>query len=401
MRCALNIYAGPSAGQRIWIGDGQTIKVGRTHAAEFLIPGDPHVSGLHFAVELVDDQLMLTDLKSRNGTYLNGERLTQPVALHDGDVVTVGKTHLQAAIPGESTGSRSGFGSRWFDEQTALAMGDETNQVPQPPAPPRYDSDLTEFLPSLSAKAEHVESADEPHEVGDHYSRLSSGDFQKLRQKAGYGSQPHIDPPAQRVEQPVVHGAHPAASGSAAPGPLDYESGVAPSGLNYFTQRVVVDPIAVARYIGQGRNLYAVVNLTRLPGDDRSAFYREATSHGAVPISDNQVVLDDRSVTQFEATMRSIWGRDAVICLASRASKFAFVAHALRVADKLTFPSELLESLYTKSSQDAQELFQEVSAIMLEVDRGAGWAIFKNDAEIRTWRTLGMPCPPASAQQSP
>ncbi|MCC9605719.1 FHA domain-containing protein [Blastopirellula sp. JC732] len=399
MRCALNIYAGPSAGQRIWIGDGQTIKVGRTHASEFLIPNDPHVSGLHFAVELVDDKLMLTDLKSRNGTYVNGERIAQPVALHDGDVVTVGKTHLQAAIPGESSGSRSGFGSRWFDEQTAAANADETGIGQKPPAP-RYDSDLTEFLPKLAAEAPAAQAEEEEHhEVGDHYSRLSSGDFQKARQKAGYGSQANVEAPAKRAEQPVVHGAHPAASGAASPGPLDYEAGVAPSGLNYFTQRVVVDPIAVARYIGQGRNLYAIVNLNRLPGDDRSAFYRDATSHGAVPISDNQVVLDDRSVAQFETTIRSIWGRDAVICLASRATKFAFVAHALRVAHKLTYPSELLESLYTKSSQDTADLFQDVSAIMLEVDRGAGWAIFKNDAEIRTWRTLGMPCPPASAEQ--
>ncbi|MFI4874675.1 MAG: FHA domain-containing protein [Blastopirellula sp. JB062] len=397
MRCALNIYAGPSAGQRIWIGDGQTIKVGRTHAAEFLIPSDPHVSGLHFAVELIDEQLMLTDLKSRNGTYLNGERLTQTVPLQDGDVITVGKTHLQAAIPGESTGSRSGFGSRWLDEQTAVNMADETGRAPQPPAP-RHDSDLTEYLPARAAKSQQAEEADDPHEiVGDHYSRLSSGDFQKLRRKAGYGSHAQVEP-APQTEQPIVHGAHPATSGAASPGPLDYEAGVAPSGLNYFTQRVVVDPIAVARYIGQGRKLYAVVNLSRLPGDDRSQFYREATANGAVPISDSQVVLDDRNVTQFETTIRSIWGRDAVICLASRADKFAFVAHALRVADKLTFPSELLDSLYTRSSTDSQALFQDVSAIMLEVERGAGWAIFKNDAEIRTWRTLGMPCPPTQTQ---
>lgn len=399
MRCALNIYAGPSAGQRIWIGDGQTIKVGRTHASEFLIPNDPHVSGLHFAIELIDCQLTLTDLKSRNGTYLNGERVMQPVVLKDGDVVTVGKTHLQAAIPGEASVSRSGFGSRWLDEQTAHASVDETGLAEKPVAP-RYDSDMTEFLPGGAAKfADVVDEAEyEDHEVGDHYSRLSSGDFQKARQKAGYGSHPQVEaPPVRPAEQPLVHAVHPAASGAATPGPLDYEAGIAPSGLNYFTQRVVVDPIAVARYIGQGRNLYAVVNLNRLPGDDRSTFYRDATSHGAVPISDNQVVLDDRSVAQFETTIRSIWGRDAVICLASRATKFAFVAQALRVAHKLTFPSELLDSLYTKSSQENSDLFQDVSAIMLEVDRGAGWAIFKNDAEIRTWRTLGMPCPPASA----
>ncbi|PQO26526.1 hypothetical protein C5Y96_20065, partial [Blastopirellula marina] len=198
-------------------------------------------------------------------------------------------------------------------------------------------------------------------EIGDHYSRLSSADFTQARRKAGYGSQANVEAPAKRpAEQPVVHGAHPAASGAQSPGPLDYEAGVAPSGLNYFTQRVVVDPIAVARYIGQGRNLYAIVNLTRLPGDDRSAFYREATAQGAVPISDNQLVLDDRSGAPFEKSMRSIWGRDAVICLASRAAKFAFVAHALRVADRLTYPSELLESLYTKSSGANEDLFQEV-----------------------------------------
>lgn len=56
------------------------------------------VSRHHAALDVGTDTLMLTDIGSSNGTYLNGQRLTpnQPRVLRDGDEVRLGKlvTHI-------------------------------------------------------------------------------------------------------------------------------------------------------------------------------------------------------------------------------------------------------------------------------------------------------------------
>ena len=51
------------------------------------------VSRQHAALEVNEDTLMLLDVGSSNGTYLNGQRLlpNQPRVLRDGDEVRLGK----------------------------------------------------------------------------------------------------------------------------------------------------------------------------------------------------------------------------------------------------------------------------------------------------------------------
>jgi hypothetical protein len=43
--------------------------------------------------------VMATDLDSRNGTLLNGERLERPRRLRDGDVIQIGPFRLEVALP--------------------------------------------------------------------------------------------------------------------------------------------------------------------------------------------------------------------------------------------------------------------------------------------------------------
>ncbi len=55
------------------------------------------ISRRHAAIRLLNKRLDVVDLGSRNGTYLNGERLKphQPIALLDGDELRLGKIMLQ------------------------------------------------------------------------------------------------------------------------------------------------------------------------------------------------------------------------------------------------------------------------------------------------------------------
>jgi FHA domain len=59
---------------------------------------DPFASSQHAKVRRQGRTLVVEDLGSTNGTYLNGELLTGPQPLHDGDVIKIGDsefTYLQ------------------------------------------------------------------------------------------------------------------------------------------------------------------------------------------------------------------------------------------------------------------------------------------------------------------
>jgi len=56
---------------------------------------DPEVSRRHARLELRDGIVFLRDLESRNGTFLNGYRVTTPVEIRVGDEIDVGTTRMR------------------------------------------------------------------------------------------------------------------------------------------------------------------------------------------------------------------------------------------------------------------------------------------------------------------
>jgi FHA domain/PASTA domain len=73
--------------RRIGLPLGVDIVVGRNQAAALRID-DPGVSGRHARLVHLERGVVLTDLGSTNGTYVNGQRVTQPSLLHDGDAIS-------------------------------------------------------------------------------------------------------------------------------------------------------------------------------------------------------------------------------------------------------------------------------------------------------------------------
>lgn len=96
MRLILEVVSGPAKGKRIEAALGQTISIGRTKKADVAL-GDNFMSGVHFAIECKAKSCHVRDLKSRNGTKLNGELITDAV-LKDGDRLFAGKTDFVARV---------------------------------------------------------------------------------------------------------------------------------------------------------------------------------------------------------------------------------------------------------------------------------------------------------------
>jgi pSer/pThr/pTyr-binding forkhead associated (FHA) protein len=71
------------------------LAVGRSPAADLSISWDPSVSALHAELEQRAGEVAVSDDGlSRNGTFVNGERLSGQRTLRDGDVIAVGDTLL-------------------------------------------------------------------------------------------------------------------------------------------------------------------------------------------------------------------------------------------------------------------------------------------------------------------
>jgi pSer/pThr/pTyr-binding forkhead associated (FHA) protein len=68
--------------------------VGRSPEADITID-DPYSSEFHARVGISDGKVVVHDLGSTNGTYINGRRVTSPTTVSRGDTVQIGKTTLE------------------------------------------------------------------------------------------------------------------------------------------------------------------------------------------------------------------------------------------------------------------------------------------------------------------
>ncbi|HEY4360177.1 MAG TPA: FHA domain-containing protein [Bryobacteraceae bacterium] len=89
MLVILEATAGPVTGRKIEIRAGTIVRIGRTPKSDYALGEDSYLSSLHFAVECDGTQCRIRDLGSSNGTFVNGERVTERV-VHEGDSVVAG-----------------------------------------------------------------------------------------------------------------------------------------------------------------------------------------------------------------------------------------------------------------------------------------------------------------------
>jgi DNA-binding CsgD family transcriptional regulator len=81
--------------QRLLRLDGERLSVGRGEGNDVPLPWDTEVSRLHAELECIAGEwTVVDDGLSRNGTFVNGVRISGRARLRDGDTVRVGRTAL-------------------------------------------------------------------------------------------------------------------------------------------------------------------------------------------------------------------------------------------------------------------------------------------------------------------
>ena len=91
-RASLVVLAGPRVGTLVRI-EGRELIIGRSLRAELCVDDDG-VSRHHARVRPGEGGIWIEDLGSRNGTFVNGIKVTGPVRLEDGDKIHVGRSSI-------------------------------------------------------------------------------------------------------------------------------------------------------------------------------------------------------------------------------------------------------------------------------------------------------------------
>ena len=92
----LIILEGTQTGRHISL-ERAPVTFGRSSAAGLPFPLDSYMSGMHLTVQHALSCVILIDLNSSNGTFLNGERIKRAIAI-PGDTVKIGNLTMKLAV---------------------------------------------------------------------------------------------------------------------------------------------------------------------------------------------------------------------------------------------------------------------------------------------------------------
>ncbi len=133
----LLVVGGPASGRRFPLIPGDHV-VGRDPAKGISVPDDA-VSRRHLVFSVRSDGVSVEDLGSTNGTFVDGRRVTGPVALEPGRVVEAGSTMLSVERGRATVGSadRYGDGRLLFNRRPRVTKPFEPRSFAVPSAPGR------------------------------------------------------------------------------------------------------------------------------------------------------------------------------------------------------------------------------------------------------------------------
>ena len=91
-RRVLFVRSETQQGQEFEVPD--VVVLGRSDETDVVLD-DPYASDFHLRLVSQENGMMLHDLGSTNGTYVNGRRVSAPTELKRGDTIQVGKTVME------------------------------------------------------------------------------------------------------------------------------------------------------------------------------------------------------------------------------------------------------------------------------------------------------------------
>ncbi len=89
----IKVEAGFRAGRELMLTKDETT-IGRAEACDLGLFGDNAIDKVHARIKRVNGRYILADSETKTGTYVNDQRVVQPVTLRAGDKIRLGKSVL-------------------------------------------------------------------------------------------------------------------------------------------------------------------------------------------------------------------------------------------------------------------------------------------------------------------
>ena len=153
----IRVLSGPQAGQTYKLSEGTNV-IGREPGCDIILASGG-VSKQHCKIDVFDGKLIITDLGSRNGTFVNGVKVqsirlqgAEKIALHD-VIVDINKATVAAPAFGGGAGYQQGIpgGGPHYQGNVAYQYNPGYAQQPGPQAGPQA---VHHGAPGASAQAQ-------------------------------------------------------------------------------------------------------------------------------------------------------------------------------------------------------------------------------------------------------
>jgi pilus assembly protein CpaF len=308
--------------------DKNEINVGRVQGNDLMLPKG-NVSKHHARLLFRDGRFIVTDLKSTNGTYVNGRKIAQATIVREGDKIYIGDFVLRldsaVAQPGanEPSEAQSDDASRTLDRGGRFGTPVAASPLgPQAGGPPGATA-VPQPMPAAPAP-QPVAGRNEPNAVSHYPLERDPDDNESGPNAVAPGQSPRV-PGAPRVPQgmqpaapvptspsraPVPGGTMPIAQVpqvSAAPGPAPAQAkgSVAPPPVAAVPRASVAPPAAPRAAPARETPQQAARRLALITLVDRVAETIDLTPLKVSPLVDEQLTqLIDRTVRDQAKVMR-------------------------------------------------------------------------------------------------
>jgi pSer/pThr/pTyr-binding forkhead associated (FHA) protein len=180
----LKVQAGSNAGKEIPVPMARFL-IGRSDECQ-LRPKSDAISRNHCTILTNEDEVTVRDLNSRNGTFVNGERVSGDQPLKNGDMLRVGKLEFEVVILGKAK------------QQTVPAPDTKTEKKAEDGSSVEFD--VSEWLEEANAVANQKRSDPDTRQFKlDETDRIALGNSVPEPSSTGDSGVKKIAPPEKRA----------------------------------------------------------------------------------------------------------------------------------------------------------------------------------------------------------
>ena len=378
MTALLKAESGPASGHEVVINPGEQVRVGRTRAADFVVTGDPRISGIHFAAYLdANGTLRVRDLGSTNGLYKNGLSVVES-EIGSEDRLQAGTTiFVVQFMRSEPSGDPDPVGpsNSFWDESSAPPNGPlavEPVFAGVPTSSPRESDDESQFFWDSSV----------PPSRGRTYAEPSIPKV-PLRPKTAVALELPVAPQYVRETCP---------SGVCAYRGIGNEPG----------------PVGVARQLAKMRPLFLVIDFVKLNVPAPRAIDESSLVFDWLPLAwraDFSPVLlgPTDPIPPFEWIERA-WSKNAMTCFFTNMSHAALLER-LRAASReahgddptphagmigCCWPETLARYMRAGESDQVLSFTSEISAVLVEAEAPTPWQVFSGTGFGKALEIIGF-----------